>query len=111
MLYSVMRAAVDSQSGGKEIVLWLNTHGVSEVLTSDKSGINFKTLRAKYIKTFLESKQMTELNENVVQDYEHNLTYMKSILKVEEDQEEMRGKIVSLNHTRCLVFGEQNEKI
>ena len=84
MLYSVMRAAVDSQSGGKEIVLWLNTHGVSEVLTSDKSGINFKTLRAKYIKTFLESKQMTELNENVVQDYEHNLTYMKSILKVEE---------------------------
>ena len=64
----------------KEIVLWLNTHGVSEVLTSDKSGINFKIIRAKHIKAFLESKQMTDLTGEVVQDYKHNLTKYRSAI-------------------------------
>jgi hypothetical protein len=64
----------------KEVVSWLNTHGVSEVLLLDKSGINFKTIRAKHIKAFLESKQMTDLLGEVVQDYQHNLTKYRSAI-------------------------------
>ena len=46
---------------------------------------------------------MTELNENVVQDYEHNLTYMKSILKVEEAAGWLRSRF---RRKRVIVSGD-----